>query len=187
METITQDVALQTYALDPSHSLVGFVARHLGFSKVRGSFERFEGTVLMAPGDLSTLEAEATIEAASVTTNEPRRDAHLRTSDFFEAETYPTLMFKSTGVRAVAGNTFMIVGELTIRGVTKTVELQAEYLGEGKDPWGGARVGFEAETTVNRKDFGLNWNAVLETGGFLVGDEVQIQLEIQAVQQQDEA
>jgi polyisoprenoid-binding protein YceI len=185
METITQDLALQTYAVDPSHSRVGFVARHLGFSKVRGSFERFEGTVRMVPGDLSTLEAEATIETDSVTTNDAKRDAHLRTSDFFEAESYPVLSFKSTGVRDVAGNTFTLLGELTMRGVTKTVELRAEYLGEGTDPWGGTRVGFEAETTVNRKDFGLNWNAVLEAGGFLVADEVQIQLEIQTVLQQE--
>lgn len=183
MTTQTQ-TAVQTYVIDPSHSRLGFSVRHLGFSKVRGSFEQFEGTVRMALGDLSTLEAEATIQAASVTTNEEKRDAHLRSADFFDAEQHPTLTFRSTGVKDVSGDAFTLQGELTIRGVTKAVELKGQYLGEGKDPWGGTRVAFEAQTRINRKDFGLNWNTVLETGGFLVSDEVDIELEIQAVLQQ---
>ena len=179
----TQDVAVQTYSIDPSHSEVGFVARHLGFTKVRGRFETFEGTIRMEPGALDTLEAEARIEAGSITTNEEKRDAHLRSGDFFLVEEHPQLTFKSTGVRDVSGSNFVLEGDLTIRGVTKRVTLQAEFLGEGKDPWGGTRVGFTAHTKINRKEYGVNWNAVLETGGFLVSDEVELRLEIQAVQQ----
>lgn len=178
------DVAITTYAIDASHSRMGFAVRHMGFSKVRGSFEQFEGTIRMAPGDLTTLEAEATAQTQSITTNEAKRDAHLRSADFFEVETYPTLTFTSTEVTDVSGSTFTLVGELTMHGVTKTVELDAEYLGEGQDPWGGTRVAFEAKTTINRKDFGLNWNAVLEAGGVLVSEDVQIVLELQAVEQQ---
>ena len=183
MSTITQ-TDLQTFTIDASHSRLAFVVRHLGFSKVRGSFEQFEGQVRMQAGDLSTLEAEATAQASTITTNEEKRDAHLRSGDFFDVETYPTITFKSTDVRNVSGNSFTLVGDLTMRGVTKRVELDAEFLGEGQDPWGGTRVGFEARTEINRKEFGLNWNAALEAGGFLVSDDVKIVLEIQAVQQE---
>ena len=187
MTTLTQDTALQTFTVDSAHSRAGFTVRHMGFSKVRGRFEQFEATLHVDPSDLTTLEAEATIQTKSVNTGDPKRDEHLRSADFFEAETYPTLTFKSTGVRNVNGRRFTLVGDLTMHGVTKEVELAAEYLGEGTDPWGGTRVAFEAVTTVNRKEFGLNWNAVLEAGGLLVSEEVEIQLEIQAIQQQDTA
>lgn len=179
--TLTQDVALASYNIDSAHSRLGFVARHLGFSKVRGSFETFEGTIRMEPDDISTLEAQATIETASITTNEEKRDDHLRSEDFFDAEKYPNLTFRSTKVHDVDGNSFKMVGNLTIHGVTKEVELLGERLGEGPDPWGGTRVGFEARTLINRKDFGLSWNVALETGGFLVGEDIEIVLEIQAV------
>jgi polyisoprenoid-binding protein YceI len=185
MSTLTQE-QLTTYAVDPTHSRVGFSVVHMGFSKVRGSFEDFEATVRMDPDDLSSLEAEATIQVKSVTTNDEKRDAHLRSEDFFEAETYPTLTFRSTGIRDIKGDSFMLEGKLTIRDVTKNVALKATYLGEGTDPWGGTRVAFEAKTKIDRKDFGLNWNAVLETGGLLVSKEVEILLELQAVEQ-DEA
>ncbi|HLT47668.1 MAG TPA: YceI family protein [Rubricoccaceae bacterium] len=187
MSTTTQDVAIQTYIVDPAHSRLGFVVRHLGFSKVRGAFEQFEGTVRMAPGDLSTLEAEATVQTQSITTNEEKRDAHLRSADFFEVDAYPTITFKSTEVRDVNGNRFTLVGDLTMHGVTKRVALEGEFLGEGPDPWGGTRVAFEAGTTINRKDFGLNWNVALETGGWLVSEDVEIVIEVQAVLQQGEA
>ena len=179
----TSSVAVQLYSIDASHSRVGFTTRHLGFSKVHGSFESFEGTISMEPGNLASLEAEVTADTNSITTNEPKRDAHLRTGDFFLVEEYPKLTFKSTGVSKVSGNRFTLAGDLTIRGVTKAVELDAEYLGEGKDPWGGTRVAFEGRTKVNRKDFGLNWNVVLEAGGWLVSDDVDIVIEVQAVQQ----
>lgn len=177
--------ALETYTIDPLHSRLGFTVRHMGFSKVRGSFETFEGTVWMEPGDLSTLETSATVQTKSVTTNADDRDAHLRSADFFDAENHPAITFRSTDVRDVSGNSFILVGELTIRGVTREVVLTGEFLGEGKDPWGNTRIGFEARTQINRKEFGLNWNAVLEAGGFLVGDEVDIELEIQALRQQE--
>jgi polyisoprenoid-binding protein YceI len=181
--TTETEIAVETYTIDPAHSRMGFVARHMGFSKVHGSFEQFEGSVQMTPGELSTLEAKATLEAASITTNDEKRDAHLRSGDFFDVETYPTITFKSTDVHGIDGDAFTLVGDLTIRGVTKTVELEGNYLGEGQDPWGGTRVAFEAETTVNRKEFGLNWNVVLEAGGVLVGEKIRIVLEIQAVEQ----
>lgn len=179
--------AIQTYAIDPAHSRLGFTVRHMGFSKVRGSFEQFEGIVHLASDDLASLEAEATVQTRSITTNAEDRDEHLRSADFFEVDSHPTITFKSTAVRDVSGSTFTLVGDLTIRGVTKTVELEGEYLGEGLDPWGGTRVAFEAETTINRKDYGLNWNQMLETGGVLVSEKVDIILEVQAVQDQEEA
>lgn len=183
MNTLTQ-TSVRTFAVDPSHSRVGFVVRHMGFSKVRGSFERFEGAVRLAPGDLATLAATAKIEAGSISTNDPKRDAHLRSADFFDVERYPEVAFKATAAHASSENEFVMEGELTMHGVTKPIELRGTYLGEGTDPWGGARVAFEAHATVNRKEFGLNWNVVLETGGLLVSEHVEIVLEIQAVEVQ---
>ena len=182
MNTQTQTL-LDTYTIDSAHSRLGFVVRHLGFSKVRGSFETFEGTLRIDPSDISSLHTEAKIEVASVTTNEPKRDEHLRSGEFFDAENHPHLTFRSTSVENVNGDTFNLKGYLTIRGITKEIELLAEMLGEAKDPWGGTRIGFEARTLVNRKDFGLTWNVALEAGGFLVGDDVEIVLEVQAVKQ----
>ena len=186
MSTITQDVAVQTYTIDPAHSRLGFVVRHLGFSKVRGAFEQFEGTLRLAPGDLTTLEADATIQTASITTNEEKRDAHLRSADFFEVEAYPTIRFENTEVRDADGDRFTLVGDLTMRDVTKRVALEGEFLGEGPDPWGGTRVAFDARTTLNRKAWGLNWNVALEAGGWLVSEDVEIVLEVQAVLQEAE-
>lgn len=184
MSALTQ-TGLQTYAIDATHSRVGFIVRHLGFSKVRGSFEQVEGIVRFDGSDLLTLQTEATIQAASITTNEPKRDAHLRSADFFETDTFPTLTFRSLAVQEVDGKGFTLTGELTMHGVTKTVELEGEYLGQARDPWGGTRVSFEARTKVNRKDYGLNWNVALEAGGLLVSESVEIILEIQAVLQQE--
>lgn len=172
---------LATYTIDPSHSEVGFVVRHMGFSKVRGRFEEFSGEVRIEPDQLSSLEAEVEIVASSIDTNEPKRDEHLRTNDFLDAQNHDKITFKSTGVRTANAQTFELEGDLTIRGVTKSVVLEGSYLGEGTDPWGGTRVGFEASTVINRKDFGVNWNTVLESGGFLVGEDVEIKLDIQAV------
>lgn len=175
--------AVQTYTVDASHSQVAFKVRHLGFSKVRGRFTGFEGTVRMAPGDFTTLEADASIELATITTGDPKRDAHLRSDDFFAAEQHPTMTFKGDVVSDASGNDFKLEGDLTIRGTTKRVVLDVTYLGEATDPWGGSRVAFEARGTINRTDFGLNWNQVLEAGGLLVGEEVELELELQAVQQ----
>jgi polyisoprenoid-binding protein YceI len=175
------DLAVGTYTVDPAHSRVGFAVRHLGFSKVRGHFPSFTGSLELDPSDLSTLRATATIDATSITTADEKRDEHLRSEDFFDVTEHPTLSFSALEARDAAGDSVTLVGDLTMRGVTRTVELDAVYLGEATDPWGGTRVAFEGQTTVNRKDFGLNWNAVLETGGFLVGEDVEITLEIQAV------
>lgn len=172
---------LATYTIDPAHSGVGFTVAHMGFARVRGRFDKFDGQIHMVPGELSTLQAEVNIDAKSINTDEKQRDEHLRTNDFLDAPTYPNITFESTGVRDVSGESFKLEGELTIRGVTEPVVLDATYLGEGKDPWGGTRVGFSGVTTVNRKDFEVNWNTALEAGGFLVGDEVTIELDVQAV------
>ncbi len=180
METQT---ATQTYAIDASHSQVAFKVRHLGFSKVRGRFTGFDGTVRMAPGEPASLEADATVQVSTITTGDPKRDDHLRSDDFFAADRFPTLAFKSDGTTDASGKNFKLAGELTIRDTTKRVVLDVTYLGEATDPWGGARIAFEAKGTINRTDFGLVWNQVLEAGGLLVGEEVELELEIQAVQQ----
>lgn len=186
MDTLTKK-AVTTYTIDPAHSRLGFTVRHMGFSKVRGSFEQFEGMVRMKPGDLRSLEAEGRVETKSVTTSDQKRDEHLRSADFFEVEKYPTISFRSTEVRDVSGDSFTLLGEFALHGVTRTIELKGTFLGEGIDPWGGTRIALEGTTNLNRTEYGLNWNAALETGGFLVSDNVQITLEVQAVQQQDDA
>lgn len=180
METLTD---IQTYTIDTSHSQVAFKVRHLGFSKVRGRFTGFEGTVRMAPDEPATLEADATIQTGTVTTGDDKRDAHLRSDDFFNAEQFPTMTFKSDGTTDVSGNDLKLAGELTIRETTKRVVLDVSYLGEATDPWGGSRIAFEAKGTIDRTDFGLVWNQVLEAGGLLVSEEVDLELEIQAVKQ----
>ena len=187
MSTLVHEAptATSTFTVDPSHSRLGFVVKHLGFSKVRGSFEDFEGTVEFEPGDLHSLKASALIKAESVDTNEAKRDEHLRSEDFFDVAKYPTIKFESTRVRVITDDRFILEGEFTLHGVTKTIELNAEFLGQSKDPWGGTRVGFEGRTTINRKDFGLNWNVAIEAGGFLVAEDVEIVLEVQAVLQED--
>lgn len=184
MTTSTQP-ALETFTIDPKHSRLGFTVRHMGFSKVRGNFGQFDGIVRMAADKLETLEAQATVQADSITTGTEDRDEHLRSEDFFAVDSYPTITFESTEVRPLSDDTFTLVGDLTIRDVTKSVELDGEYLGNGTDPWGGTRVAFEAETTINRKDWGLNWNQVLEAGGVLVSEKVAISLEVQAVLEEE--
>ncbi|GAA1783246.1 YceI family protein [Agromyces lapidis] len=167
-----------TWTIDPAHSEVAFSVRHLMISKVKGKFERFTATFVTAENPLdSTVTASA--EVASVTTNEPTRDAHLRTGDFFEAETYPTIDFVSTGVRVENGD-FKVDGELTMHGVTKSVTFDFDFGGFGGDPYGNYKGGATAKTVINREEFGLHYNAALETGGVLLGDQVTITLELQA-------
>lgn len=170
----------RTYAIDKAHSEVGFQVRHL-VSRVRGRFSDFEGTIDYDAADPTRSAVHVTIRAASIDTNEASRDTHLRSTDFFAAEEHPTLAFVSTAIRRTGEDTFDVEGRLTIRGITKPVTLHATALGTAKDPWGNDKVGFEAEGTLNRKEYGLLWNAALETGGFLVGDEVKVSLSIQAV------
>jgi polyisoprenoid-binding protein YceI len=181
--TITVDTAFGTdvtagsWTIDPSHSEVGFTVRHL-MSKVRGQFEKFEGS--LTTGDsLAETRATATIDLNSVNTRDEQRDAHLRSADFFDVEKFGHMTFSAT---SFDGGT--AVGELTIKGVTKPVELEVEFLGIGQDPWGGERIGFEATAEINRKDWGVDFNVPLDGGRLLVGDKVSIHLAVEAVRQQ---
>lgn len=170
----------RTYQIDKAHSEVTFQVRHL-VTRVRGRFTEFEGTIQFDEADPTKSAVDVTIQAASVDTNEATRDNHLRSADFFSAEEHKTLTFTSSSITRTGSDTFDVAGNLTVRGVTKPVTLRATFLGKAKDPWGNDRIGAEAEVTLNRKDYGLMWNAALETGGFLVGDEVKVALSIQAI------
>ena len=170
-----------TWKVDTAHSEVGFSVRHMMISKVRGKFERFDATFTTGENPLES-SVTATAEVASINTNDAGRDEHLRTNDFFDAPTYPTLSFVSTGVRK-AGDDYKVDGDLTIKGVTKPVTFDFEFGGFGTDPYGQYKGAFTATTEINRTDFGLNWNAALETGGVLVSEKVTITLEIAAIYQ----
>jgi polyisoprenoid-binding protein YceI len=165
--------------VDPSHSTVGFVARHLMISKVRGRFGSFSGVVTIAEDPLAS-SVEATVDLASIDTGDAARDEHLRSADFFQVDPHPTMSFRSTEIRA-DGDDYVLAGELEIRGVSRPVEFKLEFDGVSQDPWGNTRAGFSAQAEVNRKDWGLEWNVALETGGVLVSEKVKIQLEIEAV------
>ncbi|MEQ1572862.1 MAG: YceI family protein [Vicinamibacterales bacterium] len=178
----TSASATRTYKVDPAHSEFFFQVRHL-VTKVRGRFSDFEGAIEYNDANPEQSSVSITIKTASINTNVADRDTHLRSGDFFAADEHPTLTFTSSRIANKGGSSFDVVGNLTIRGTTKEIHLPVSFLGKATDPWGGQRIGFEAETTINRKDFGLNWNAALETGGFLVGDEVKITLSIQAIAQ----
>ena len=168
------------YTVDHSHSTVSFKIRHL-FSKVQGEFKAFEGTFSYDASDLSQWKAEAVVDAASIDTNTAKRDEHLRSKDFFDTAKFPSIMFKSTGARDLTGRSAKLDGLLSIRGVEKPVTFDVEVHGEGTDPWGNTRLGLTATVTINRKDFGLTWTETLETGQLLVGEEVEITLEIEGL------
>ncbi len=168
-----------TWDIDPTHSEVGFSVRHMMVSKVRGRFEVFSGTI--TTGDsIEAASVEAEIDLASIGTGNERRDAHLRSPDFFGTDENPTMTFRSTGVRAERDH-FVVAGDLTLKGITRPVELVTELVGVGPDAYGGTRAGFSATTAINRQDFDVTWNAAIEGGGVVVADEVHIQLEIEAV------
>jgi polyisoprenoid-binding protein YceI len=179
---VTTTTGTRTYRIDKAHSEAIFQVRHL-VTKVRGRFTDFEGTIEYNEANPEQSSVNFTIQATSIDTAEPDRDKHLRTPDFFHVEQYPTITFHSKRISRRGGDTFDVTGDLTMHGVTKEIVLPVAHMGKAKDPWGGERVGFEAETSLNRKDYGLNWNAMLEAGGFLVGDDVKVSLEIQAVAQ----
>ena len=168
------------YRLDADHTTVSFKVRHL-VTQVRGNFNQFEGWFDFEPGKPDSWKAEATIQAASIDTNVKERDKHLRSADFFDVEKFPTLTFKSTGVRDATEESAKLDGILSIHGVEKEVTLDLEIHGVVKDPWGGVHSGFTATTQINRKDFGLGWNQKLETGGVLVGDQVKIIIEVEGL------
>jgi polyisoprenoid-binding protein YceI len=169
------------YTIDPTHSRIGFVARHAVVTKVRGSFNEFEGSGHLDVEDPSKSHLELNIKAASIDTRNPDRDAHLRSNDFFSMDEFPEITFKSTSVE-LQGNTLTVTGDLTIKGVAKPVTVDFEYLGSALDPWGNVRLGFEGHATVNRKDWGVNWNMALEAGGVLVSEKVNLEFEVAAVQ-----
>jgi len=172
-----------TYVIDPAHSEVGFNVRHMMISKVKGSFHVIEGTIV-APENPLEAKVSAKVDVASINTKDEGRDQHLRSADFFDAENHPTITFESTGVREQNGE-FLVDGDLTIKGVTKPVTFTVEFGGFGADPWGNYKAGATGTATVNREDFGLTWNAALETGGVLVGKDVTITLDLQGALQQD--
>jgi polyisoprenoid-binding protein YceI len=178
--TTATTVATRTFAIDAAHSEAAFTVRHL-LTRVRGRFTEFDGAIEFDPADPAAGAVRFTIQSASINTHEPARDAHLRSADFFDVGEHPTLTFVSRRVRPGNNQELNVDGDLTIRGVTRPVTLEVTYLGLAKDPWGNERAAFEATTTLNRKDFGLLWNAALETGGFLVGDDVRVELSVQAV------
>ena len=172
---------IKTWNIDNAHSSITFSVRHMVFAKVRGRFGGFSGKLGLDPSDMTQLRVEAEIDAASIDTGVADRDAHLRSPDFLDVESFPKLRFASSRVEKVGADRYRIHGELTIRGVTREVVLDAEYGGQATDPWGNQRTAFTASTSLDRRDFGLKWNQALEAGGVLVGERVDIELEVQAV------
>jgi polyisoprenoid-binding protein YceI len=172
------------YTIDVSHSRLGFVARHAMVTKVRGQFGAFTGTAHIDEADPAASKVDLSIEVASIETGSADRDGHLKSGDFFDAETYPTITFTSTDVKR-AGSDWTITGDLTIKGVAKPVTIEFEQTGSARDPFGNVRVGFEGETTINRKDWGLTWNAALETGGVLVSEKIKLEFDVSAIQDQN--
>jgi polyisoprenoid-binding protein YceI len=174
--------AAGTWAIDPSHTHAGFTVRHLMVSKVRGRFAGVSGTVTIAEEPLDS-HVEVEIDLASIDTRDNQRDAHLRSPDFFDVENYPTMSYRSTAVRPAGKGRWLVEGELSLHGVTRSVPLEVSFEGAGADPWGGVRAGFSARAEIDREDFGLTWNQVLETGGIAVGKKVAIDIEVESVLQ----
>jgi polyisoprenoid-binding protein YceI len=175
-----------TWKIDPVHSDISFSVRHMMVSKVRGRFGVFEGEIVTAPDPLDS-SVTATIDLASVDTNNPQRDAHIRSSDFFAVDAHPTMTFRSTGIRPAGDGLYVVDGELTLRGVTRPLSLDLEFNGFGPDPYGGTRAGFSATTELNRRDFGIDISLPLDGGGVVIGDKVTVSLEIEAVLDQPAA
>jgi polyisoprenoid-binding protein YceI len=188
MSTATVPTTLSgTYAIDPSHSRIGFVARHAMVTKVRGSFNEFEGTGVFYADEPTRSTLSLVIQAASIDTRNADRDAHLRSNEFFDMEAHPEIRFSSTSVEQVGSGTYRVSGDLTIKGVTKPVTVDFEYAGAAVDPFGNQRIGLEGSTTVNRKDWGISWNAALEAGGVLVSEKVTLEFEVSAIRTGDAA
>jgi polyisoprenoid-binding protein YceI len=182
MSTATVPITLTgTYAIDPTHSRIGFVARHAMVTKVRGTFNEFDGAGYFDAENPAASHLQLTIKADSIDTRNSDRDAHLRSNDFFDMEVYPEITFASTAVDHVGAENYRVTGDLTIKGVTKPVTIEFEYTGNAVDPYGNHRIGFEGKTTINRKDWGVNWNAALEAGGLLVSEKVTLEFEVSAI------
>lgn len=176
-------MAIESWQVDGTHSAVNLTVRHMVISKVRGRFARWNAKLQLDTADLTRSAVEVEIEAASIDTGVADRDNHLRSPDFLDAQKHPTLRYRSRRVEALSPDRLRVVGDLTIRDVTREAVLDVEYGGRGKDPWGNERVGFTASASINRKDYGLTWNQALETGGVLVADRVDIEIELQAIRQ----
>ncbi|MFC5403161.1 YceI family protein [Cohnella soli] len=175
-------MAASNWTLDKSHSGISFSVRHMMITNVRGSFNDFDATVSADPADLSSLDATLTIDVNSINTKDEGRDGHLKSPDFFNAEQFPNITFKKTALTAKGGDDYALTGDLTIAGVTKSVTLNAEISGPAKDPWGNVKLGVAADGVINRSEFGLTWNAALETGGLLVGDAIKVHIELEFAQ-----
>jgi len=184
MATTTSASATTIWNIDPAHSAADFKVKHMMISNVKGSFSGLSGGLTEHSIDSTLSYVEASVPVATITTGDPQRDGHLKSADFFDAEKFPTLNFKSTKVVRKGEGEYAVTGDLTIHGVTKPVTFAVEGpSAPGKDPWGNTRIGLSATARINRKDYGLVWNAALETGGFLVGDEIAITLDVQFVKQ----
>src|SRR5699024_1994925 len=169
------------WTLDPTHTRLGFVTRHAMVTKVRGSFNEYKGTVSVPAEGIENAAIEVVVDATSIDTRNADRDGHLKSNDFFEMETYPEITFRSTKVSATGSGSLEVTGDLTIKGTTKSVTIPFDYEGTATDPFGNLRAGFEGSTVVNRSDFGLSWNAALETGGVLVAEKVTLEFEVAAI------
>ncbi|MCW2526442.1 MAG: polyisoprenoid-binding protein [Pseudonocardiales bacterium] len=169
------------YTLDPTHTRIGFVARHAMVTKVRGAFNEFEGSFHLDAANPSASTATLTVQVASVDTRNAQRDEHLRTNDFFDVPSFPTITFTSTSVEQIDEENYKVTGDLTVKGVTKSVTVDFEFGGIVTDPWGNTRVGFEGKTVLNRSDFGVSFNAALDAGGLLVSEKVTLEIEVSAV------
>jgi len=169
------------YVIDAAHTRIGFVARHAMVTKVRGAFNEFEGTAVVDGTDLTKSTGQLTIQAASIDTRNEQRDAHLRSNDFLAMEEYPQITFVATDVRQSGPSSLELTGDLSIRGVTNSVTIPFEFEGAATDPFGNLRVGFEGSAVINRKDYGITWNAALETGGVLVSDKITLEFEVSAI------
>lgn len=179
----TETIATTKWALDPTHSDLGFKIKHLMITNVTGQFTKFDVSATSEDDDFDSLEITAAIDVASINTNNEQRDVHLKTGDFFETEKYPQILFKSTGVNKVSDDELELTGDLTIKGITKPVKLAVEYSGIIKDPYGQSKAGFSFTTKIHRKDWGVNFNAALETGGVMLGEDVKVNGEIQLIKQ----
>lgn len=173
-----------TYAIDPAHSSINFSIRHLLINNVRGRFDDYTGTILYNPDDITQSSVEFTTKVASIDTDIAKRDEHLRTADFFDVAKYPEMAFRSMRIERKSNDSFVAHGDFTLHGVTKQIAIPFKLFGAVKDPWGGTRMGVEAETTINRQDYGIKWNAPMAEGGFVVANDVQIALTLEAVKQE---
>ena len=171
-----------SWEIDASHSQATFSVKHMMVSTVRGHFKVLSGHLQIDEQNPQNSWVEAQVDTASIDTRDERRDGHLRSADFFDVQTYPTITFKSTKVERISGNEYNVTGDLTMHGVTRPVTFKAEYFGQGKNPWGLTVAGLSAKTKINRKDWGLNWNQTLETGGWLVSEDVTIEIDLETVQ-----